>query len=113
MVACDFRFLHYNTYVRMQHFVRRTTSNHFRRFYGDATSFFLLLFMVLRVFISVTLCGRAVLMLWHAFLFLGRRFFPLFLFLLDGLHCRVGHEKAADHEPCKYISISKLQFQIK
>jgi hypothetical protein len=26
-------------------------------------------------------------MLWHAFLFLGLRFFPLFFFLLGGLHC--------------------------
>jgi hypothetical protein len=25
--------------------------------------------------------------LWHAFLFLGLRFFPLFFFLLGGLHC--------------------------
>jgi uncharacterized membrane protein len=30
---------------------------------------------------------RAVLMLWHAFLFLGLRSFPLFFFLLGGLHC--------------------------
>jgi hypothetical protein len=29
---------------------------------------------------------RAVLMLWHAFLFLGLMFFPVFFFLLDGLH---------------------------
>jgi hypothetical protein len=29
-----------------------------------------------------------VLTLWHAFiLFLGLRFFPLFFFLLGGLHC--------------------------
>jgi hypothetical protein len=26
-------------------------------------------------------------LLWHAFLFLGLRFFPLFFFLLGGLHC--------------------------
>jgi hypothetical protein len=25
--------------------------------------------------------------LWHAFMFLGLRFFPLFFFLLGGLHC--------------------------
>jgi hypothetical protein len=30
----------------------------------------------------------AVLVLWHAFLFLGLRFFPPFFFFLDGgLHC--------------------------
>jgi hypothetical protein len=47
----------------------------------------LLLFKALWVPISATLCRRAVLTLWHAFLFLGLRFFPLFLFLLGGLHC--------------------------
>jgi hypothetical protein len=36
---------------------------------------FLLLFMVLWVPISATLCRRAVLTAWHAFLFLGLRFF--------------------------------------
>jgi hypothetical protein len=29
----------------------------------------------------------AVLTLWHAFMFLGLRFFPLVFFLLGGLHC--------------------------
>jgi hypothetical protein len=48
---------------------------------------FLLLFMVLWVLISATLCMRAVLMLWHAFMFLGLRFPPLLFFLLDGLCC--------------------------
>jgi hypothetical protein len=43
---------------------------------------FLLLFMVLWVPISAMLCKRAVLMLWHAFMFLGLRLFPLFFFLL-------------------------------
>jgi hypothetical protein len=48
----------------------------------------LLLFMVLWVPISATLCRRAVLMLWHAFLFLGLRFFPVFFFyLFGGLRC--------------------------
>jgi hypothetical protein len=42
---------------------------------------FLLLFMVLWVPISVMLCRRAVLMLWHAFLFLGLSFFSLFFLL--------------------------------
>jgi hypothetical protein len=48
---------------------------------------FLLLFMALWVPISSTLFRRAVLMLWHAFLFLGLWFFPLFFFLLCGLRC--------------------------
>jgi hypothetical protein len=48
---------------------------------------FLLLFMALWVPISATLFKRAVLTLWLAFLFLGLRFFPLFFFLLGGLHC--------------------------
>jgi hypothetical protein len=46
----------------------------------------LLLFMVLEDPFSATLCRRAVLTLWHAFLFLGLRFFPLFFFLLGGFH---------------------------
>jgi hypothetical protein len=41
----------------------------------------------LRVLISATLFRRAVLVLWRAFLFLGLRFFHLFLVLLGGLHC--------------------------
>jgi hypothetical protein len=48
---------------------------------------FLLLFMVLWVPISEALCMKAVLMLWHAVLFLGLRFFPLLFFLLGGLRC--------------------------
>jgi hypothetical protein len=48
---------------------------------------FLMLFMALWVPISATLCRRAVLMLWHAFMFLGLRFFPFFFFLLGGLRC--------------------------
>jgi hypothetical protein len=43
--------------------------------------------MALRVPISATLFRRAALTLWRAFLFLGLRFFPLFFFLLGGLHC--------------------------
>jgi hypothetical protein len=43
--------------------------------------------MALWVPISATLFMRLVLMLWHAFLFLGLRFFPLFFFLLGCLHC--------------------------
>jgi hypothetical protein len=78
------RSLRFESDVRMQHFVRRTTFVAFRRFWGmyDVNSFnvFLLLFMVLWVPISATLRRRAVLTLWHAFLFLGLRFFPLLLF---------------------------------
>jgi hypothetical protein len=43
--------------------------------------------MALWVPISATLFWRAVLMLWHAFLSLGLKFFPLFFFLLGGLQC--------------------------
>jgi hypothetical protein len=52
----------------------------------NSCNVFLLLFMALWVPISAALFRRAVLMLWHAFLFLGLRFFPLFFFLLGGLH---------------------------
>jgi hypothetical protein len=41
--------------------------------------------MALWVHISAMLFRRAVLTLWHAFLFLG--FFPHFVFLLGGLNC--------------------------
>jgi hypothetical protein len=47
---------------------------------------FLLLFMAFWALISATLFRRAVLVLWHAFLFLGLRF-SSFFFLLGGLHC--------------------------
>jgi hypothetical protein len=43
--------------------------------------------MALWVPISATLFRRAVLALWHAFLFLGLEFFPPVFFLLGGLHC--------------------------
>jgi hypothetical protein len=46
----------------------------------NSCNVFLLLFMALWVLISATLFRRAVLLLWHAFLFLGLRFFfPSFL----------------------------------
>jgi hypothetical protein len=48
----------------------------------NSCNVFLLLFMALGVPISATLCSRAVLVLWHAFLFLGLRFFPLYSFCL-------------------------------
>jgi hypothetical protein len=54
----------------------------------NSCNVFLLLFMAIWVPISATLFRRVVLMLWHAFLFLGLGFFPLFVFfLLGGLHC--------------------------
>jgi hypothetical protein len=49
--------------------------------------FLLLLFMAVWVPISATLFRRAVPTLWHALPSLGRRFFPLFFFVLGGLHC--------------------------
>jgi len=48
----------------------------------NSCNVFLLLFMARWVLISATLFRRAVLVLWHAFLFLGlRSFLPFFLFL--------------------------------
>jgi hypothetical protein len=41
----------------------------------NSCNVFMLLFMVLGVPISAMLCKRAVLTLWHAFMFLGLRFF--------------------------------------
>jgi uncharacterized membrane protein len=82
MGVADSRSLRFDSYVRMQHFVRRTTFVPFRRLWGmcgeSSCNVFMLLFVVLWVPISAMLCRRAVLMLWHGFLFLGLRFFPLF-----------------------------------
>jgi hypothetical protein len=81
------RSLRFDNYVRMQHFVRRSTYIPFRRFWGmcgdNSCNSFRLLFMVLWVLI----CMRAVLMLRHSFMFLGLRFLPPFFFLLGGVHC--------------------------
>jgi hypothetical protein len=58
--------------------------------YGEnSCNVFLVLFMVLWVRISAMLCRRAVPMLWHAFMFLGLKFFPHYFFfiLLCGLPC--------------------------
>jgi hypothetical protein len=91
MGAVDYRSLRSDSYVRMQHFVRRSTYVPFgvfgRMCDGNSRNVFLLIFMALSAPISGTLFSRAVLTLWHAFLFLGLRFFPLFFFLLGGLHC--------------------------
>jgi hypothetical protein len=90
MGAADSRPSRSDSYVRMHHFVRRSTSVPFQRFGGmcdvNSCNVFLLLFMALRFPMSATLFRRAVPTLWHAFLFLGLRFFsPLFVFLLGGL----------------------------
>jgi hypothetical protein len=53
----------------------------------SSCNIFLLLFMVLWVPISAMPCRRAGLTVWHAFMFLGLRTFPLFFFLLGGLCC--------------------------
>jgi hypothetical protein len=53
----------------------------------NSCNVFLRLFMALWVPTSATLCRRAILMLWHAFMFLGLRFFPLFFSLFGGLRC--------------------------
>jgi hypothetical protein len=51
MGATDSRSLRFDNYARVQHFVRRTTSLHFRRFWGmcdvNSCNVILLLFMVL------------------------------------------------------------------
>jgi hypothetical protein len=91
MGAADSRSMRSDSYVRMQHFVRRSTYVPFRRFLGDVRR-------EIMQRLSAALHGtlgsylrdafrRAVLTLWPAFVFLGLRFFPLFFFLLGGLHC--------------------------
>jgi hypothetical protein len=95
MSAAHSRSLRSDSYVRMQHCVRRSTYIPFRWFWGifgeNLRVVFLLLFMVLWLPIFATLYRRAVLMLWHAFLFLRLRpvgIFPPFSFLLGGsFHC--------------------------
>jgi hypothetical protein len=88
MGAPDSRSLRSHNCVRMQHFVRRIIFVPFRRFWGmcgeSSCNVFMMFFMAFWVPISATFCKRAILMLWHAFLFLGLRFFPLSFFLLGG-----------------------------
>jgi hypothetical protein len=82
--SLDSRSLRYDSHVRMHHFVRRSTYVPFRWFFWMC-NVFLPLFMVLWVHIFAMLCRRAVLMLWHAFMFLGLSpvgLFPLFQPLL-------------------------------
>jgi hypothetical protein len=77
---------------RMHHFVRRTTYVSFQRFGGDVwREFMQRLFAAFHGTISATLRRRAVLTLWHAFVFLGLRFSPLFSFRLvvsAGFSCK-------------------------
>jgi hypothetical protein len=94
MGTADSRSLRFDNYVRMVCFISfvELLLYFFGVFWGmcddSSCNVFLLLFMGPWVPISVMLYMRAVLMLWHAFLFLGLGFFPLFLFfLLGGLCC--------------------------
>jgi hypothetical protein len=92
MGAADSRSLRSDNYVRMQHFVRRSTSVPFRRFWGDVRREFMQR-------LSAALYGTMGFYLCDAFqegsadavacLPVPRayRFFPHFFFLLGGLHC--------------------------
>jgi hypothetical protein len=91
MGAADSRSLRYESYVRLQHFVRRNTYGPFRRFGGDVRREFMQR-------LSAALHGTLGSDLRDAFqegsadavacLPVPRvRFFSLFFFLLGGLHC--------------------------
>jgi hypothetical protein len=86
MGATDSRPLRSDIHVHMQHFVRRSTYVPFRRCLGDVRREFMeRLFVALHGTLGSYLRdalqeGSAqVLMMWHASLFLGLRFSPLFL----------------------------------
>jgi hypothetical protein len=108
MSAADSRSLRSKNYVRMQHFVRRFTYVPFRRFLGDVLSEFMqrLSFALHGTLGSyhrrtARLFMRAMLMLWHAVLFLGLRFFPLFFFCLvasTALSCKTSFFKLQQAE---------------
>jgi hypothetical protein len=92
MGAAHSRSLRSYNYVRMHHFVRRTTYFPFLRFLGDVRRelmqrVFAALHGTLGSYISATFCMKAVLILWHAFLLFGLGFFPLFFFMLGALRC--------------------------
>jgi hypothetical protein len=78
MGVTDYCSLRCDNDVRMQHFVRRSIPLPFRLFGGirgeNSCNVFLLPFIVLWVPICATLCRRAMLMVWLAFLFLGLGF---------------------------------------
>jgi hypothetical protein len=65
--AADSRSLRYESYICMQHFVRRATFVPFRRLMEmcdeNSCNVFVMFFMVIWVILSATLCKRAVLML--------------------------------------------------
>jgi hypothetical protein len=85
MGAVDSPFLRSDSSVRMQHSVPQTTDVHFRRFWGDVRREFM---QRLSVALHGTLGSYLRdAFLWHAFMFFGPRFFPLFIFLLGGLCC--------------------------
>jgi hypothetical protein len=77
MGVVDPRSLRSHSCVRMQHLVRQSVYVPFQRILGmcGVITFdvFLILLMALWVLIFATLYKRALLMLWHAFMFLGRR----------------------------------------
>jgi len=80
MGAADSRSLRSGIYVRMQHFVRRTTCVPFRRFLGNVRREFMQR-------LSTPLHGTLGsylrdALLWHAFVFLGLSFFSSHSFLL-------------------------------
>jgi hypothetical protein len=86
MNFADSRSLRSNNYVRMQHFVRRTTCVPFRRLLGDVRREFMQrLFAALHGTLGSYLRDASLQMLWHAFVFLGLWVFPLFFYLLGGL----------------------------
>jgi hypothetical protein len=88
MSAADSRSLRFGSYVRTYHFVRLTTYVSFRYLYfgGCAARVHanvFMIFVVLWVPISAMPCRRAVLVLRHAFLFLGLKFFLFSSFCLE------------------------------
>jgi hypothetical protein len=103
MDIVNYGLLRRDTYVRMQHFVRRyifVTSRRFlgdmRRFWRNLCNVFPLLFMVLLVSIFVMTCMRAVPKMWNASLCLGLRyvggfsslFFSLCLVVSTSFSCK-------------------------
>jgi hypothetical protein len=77
MGDADSQSLRYDNYVSMPKKLRRSTYVPFRRFGGmcgeNSNNVSPLFFMVIWVHVFSTLCKRAMLMLWHAFMFLGLR----------------------------------------
>jgi hypothetical protein len=86
MCAADSRSLRYDSHARVE-----LLTFLFDVFWGmcdkNSCNVFLLLLKVLWLPISATLCMRAFMMFWHAFMFLWLRFFPHFFVLLGGFHC--------------------------